>query len=68
MEAIYARFGWPVSGEFREFLAGQERREQRYKSKHVYSMEEHGISHALLLDHMRDVFDFYGFPTHPDAA
>jgi len=68
VEAIYARFGWPVSGEFREFLAGQERREQRYKSKHVYSMEEHGISHALLLDHMRDVFDFYGFPTHPDAA
>jgi len=31
-------------------------------------MEEYGISRALLLDQMRDVFDYYGFPTHPDAA
>lgn len=68
VEAIYARFGWPVSDEFREFLAKQERKGQAYKSTHAYSMEEYGISPALLLEQMRDIFDFYGFPTHPDAA
>jgi hypothetical protein len=68
VEAIYARFGWPVSDDFRDYLAGQECRGRTYKSSHAYSMEEYGISRALLLDQMRDVFDYYGFPTHPDAA
>lgn len=68
IEDIYARFGWSVSPEFEAFLVEQERKQKRYKSKHVYTMEEQGVSPAMLLEYMHDVFDFYQFPTDPDAA
>ncbi|MFO7976220.1 MAG: sulfotransferase [Candidatus Hydrogenedentota bacterium] len=68
VEDIYARFGWSISREYERFLAEQERKQKQYKSKHVYNMEDHGVTPAMLLEYMRDVFDFYGFPTDTDAA
>ncbi|MEA3365389.1 MAG: sulfotransferase, partial [Candidatus Hydrogenedentes bacterium] len=68
IEGIYARFAWSISPEYEEFLAEQERKQKQYKSKHVYSLEEQGVTPAMLLEYMGDVFDFYGFPTDPDAA
>ena len=68
VEDMYRRFEWPVTAEFDQFLTEQERSARQYKSAHTYTMHEHGITHAMLLEKMQDVFDYYGFPKHVDAS
>ena len=61
MEAVYQRLGLPVSAEFAECLSQERRRQKRYQSSNVYSLEEFGLTEARLNEELGEILDRFGF-------
>jgi hypothetical protein len=59
IEQLYAHFGWPVSDAFRARLDAATQRQQEFKSKHDYTLEEFGLSKQWIQDELGEILDFY---------
>jgi hypothetical protein len=60
---IYARFGLEIGPEYARVLQAEAARARGYRSRHTYSLEGTGLTREGIIDHFRDVFDRFGFPT-----
>lgn len=60
IEAVYAHFGWTPSEAYRARLAAAGSAERGYKSAHVYTLEEFGLSREWIQEHIGEVLDAYG--------
>ena len=50
-----------MSGEYREWLAGQAKREREHKSKHTYSLEEFGLEAEAIRKNLAELFERFGW-------
>ena len=57
IERVYADLGLPISGEFREALSGEGKRERVHKTTHSYSLEEFGLEGDLIREELGDLFE-----------
>jgi hypothetical protein len=62
LEALYQHFGWVMSEGFAIRLAEATQGQRCFRSKHVYSLEEFGLSRAWIQQHLGYVMDFYDLP------
>lgn len=60
---IYRRLGFDISPEYAQALHEAAEKARRYKSKHVYSLEQMGFTREQLIAEYQDVFDRFGFDT-----
>jgi hypothetical protein len=51
-----------LNEDFEARLTDAKQQLRRFRSKHVYSLEEFGLSRGWIQQHLRPVLDFYGFP------
>jgi hypothetical protein len=58
---IYQRFGWTPDEAFRKRLQEEADRDQAYKSKHHYTLEEFGLSSADLAGRFASLEERFGF-------
>jgi len=58
---LYERFGFEVSEEYRRILDEGTRKARAYRSKHVYSLEQFGLTREELVNRYADVFERFGF-------
>ena len=59
LEQLYAHFGWTVSPELAQRLDLATQRQQEFKSKHEYTLEEFGLSPELIQSELGELMDFY---------
>ncbi|HDH96960.1 MAG TPA: sulfotransferase, partial [Proteobacteria bacterium] len=60
---IYERFGFEVSDEYRKRLEEETKKARAYKSRHVYSLEQFGLTKEEIVERYRDVFERFDFKT-----
>jgi hypothetical protein len=60
---IYDRFGLEISPEFDEILRQATERARNHESRHVYSLQEMGLTYDQIVTTYRDVFERFGFDT-----
>jgi hypothetical protein len=68
IESIYAKFGFEMSPAYREALIRMTEKTKGYKSEHQYSLEQFGLSKALIYNSARTVFDRFGFDPEGEFA
>jgi omega-hydroxy-beta-dihydromenaquinone-9 sulfotransferase len=61
VKALYARFGYPLSDPYRLLLAQETERAKNYKSKHVYSLEQYGLTREKIVSDFAPVFERFDF-------
>jgi len=59
MEKIYAHFGWTMSPAFRARLEAAVTEQAGFKSSHVYTLEEFGLSKEWISDELGPLLDHY---------
>jgi hypothetical protein len=59
IEQLYRHFGWPMSEALKARLEEATRRQQGFKSKHEYTLEEFGLSKQWIQDELGEVLDAY---------
>jgi hypothetical protein len=57
LERVYRDLGLPMSGEFRELLAGEGKREKTHQTHHRYSLEEFGLEADAIRNELADLFE-----------
>ena len=62
LEKLYQHFGWTMSPRHRDRLVQATQRQDGFKSKHDYTLEEFGLSKEWLQAELGDVLDFYALP------
>ncbi len=65
---LYNHLGLEMGARYPAILEEEDAKSRRYKSTHQYSPDTYGLSQAFILERYRDVFEYYGFETEPDAA
>lgn len=60
IERLYAHFNWPVNSSFRTRLEAATGKQQKFKSKHKYTLEEFGLSKEWIQQELGEVMDAYG--------
>ena len=63
VRAIYQHFGLEVSQTFAATLKEEAQKARHYKSRHIYRLEDMGLSREHILRVYRDVFERWGFST-----
>ncbi len=61
IEGIYRYFGLPLREAFLTRLQSATRQSRNYRSKHVYSLEEYGLSRQWIQRELGEVMAAYGF-------
>lgn len=61
VEKVYDHLGLEIGPAYRRRLEEATSEERSYRSKHVYSLEEYGLSRQFVYEQLRDVFDELGF-------
>lgn len=64
---IYDRFGLEASETFKRTLHDAVSEHRNYKSKHSYSLEDFGLSQDLVYNELKEIFDDYDLPRHPES-
>lgn len=64
VEHIYKTFDMPMSSDFQQTLVEEDRRVRSYKSRHVYSPEQLGLSYAQIEAAAAPVYERFGYPRH----
>lgn len=64
---IYDRFGMTAGDAFRKDLHDAVTAHRSYESSHDYSLEDFGLSETLIYTSLKEIFDAYDLPRHPDA-
>ena len=59
VEALYAHFGWTISDAYRTKLSDISTRNKAFRSKHVYSLEEFGLSRQWLQKELAPILEAY---------
>jgi len=59
IEKVYAHLNWPMSPQMQAKLEAATQRQQEFKSKHEYSLEEFGLSKQWIQEELGDVLDAY---------
>ena len=59
IEKAYAHFGWPMSDALRQRLDEATQRQEKFKSKHEYTLEEYGLSKEWIQRDLGELLDFY---------
>lgn len=62
LERLYAHFGWTISQPLREKLTAATQRQQGFKSKHEYTLEEFGLSKDWIQAELGEMLDHYQLP------
>ncbi len=62
IEKVYAHFGWPVSDAFRARLEASVKAHREYTSKHIYTLEEFGLSKEWIQEEIGPLLDHYSLP------
>jgi len=62
VEQVYARLGIEISPRFQERLNAERKRQERYKSTHVYSLDQLGISREEWIKELTPIFERFGLP------
>jgi hypothetical protein len=57
IERIYQDLTLPMSGEYRELLAAEGKRERKHSTRHSYSLEEFGLEGDVIRERLGDLFD-----------
>jgi omega-hydroxy-beta-dihydromenaquinone-9 sulfotransferase len=58
---IYTTLGLTMSPAFAHALEQERLQQKHYKSEHVYSLEQFGLSKEYVYEQLGELFDFYGF-------
>lgn len=66
VEGFYKRFGFSVSDAFQKKLENADQNAKSYKSRHLYSLEDMGLSRERILTRFSDTFDRFGFERGDD--
>ncbi len=61
VERIYQHLGMEVSPRFRVRLDEATQKQKTFKSEHDYALEDFGITAAWVYEHLRDVYEEFGF-------
>jgi hypothetical protein len=61
VELIYAHFGIEIGPEYLRILKEEETKAKRYKSKHVYSLEQFNFTREQILSDLHEIFTRFGF-------
>lgn len=61
IEKLYQDLGLPMSSEYREWLAGQAKREREHKTRHTYSLEEFGLEAEAIRKNLAPLFERFGW-------
>lgn len=61
VSALYENFGIPMPPAFRPLLQKETEKARRYKSKHIYSLEQFDLTREDILRDYKDIFDRFGF-------
>jgi hypothetical protein len=56
---LYDHFGWSIPETYREGLARATQRQQEFKSKHEYSLEDFGLSPEWIQQELGEIMDAY---------
>jgi len=59
IEKTYANFGWPMSDALRTRLDEATQRQEKFKSKHEYTLEEYGLSKEWIQRELGELLDHY---------
>jgi hypothetical protein len=59
IEKVYAHFNWPMSDALRTRLDDASQRQEKFKSKHEYTLEEYGLSKEWIQRDLGELLDFY---------
>jgi len=59
---IYERFGLDMTPELLGRLQAQQEQQRKFKSEHVYSLEQFGLSKEYVYRELAEIFDYYEFP------
>jgi omega-hydroxy-beta-dihydromenaquinone-9 sulfotransferase len=59
IEQVYAHFGWPMSDALRTRLDEATQRQEKFKSKHEYTLEEYGLSKEWIQRELGDLLHHY---------
>lgn len=60
LEKLYEHFGWQMSDAYRAQLTAATQQQQRFKSKHEYTLEEFGLSEEWIQQELGPLLDYYG--------
>jgi len=60
---IYEHLGYDLSPEFGQVLQQATQRSRAYRSRHLYDLEEMGLSREGIVERFSDVFERFGFDT-----
>ena len=56
---LYDHFGWSIPESYREGLARATQRQQEFKSKHEYALEDFGLSPGWIQQELGEIMDAY---------
>lgn len=60
---LYERFGFNMHPRFRQVLQEEAEKARQYKSQHVYSLEQTGLTREKVVSDYKDIFERFGFDT-----
>lgn len=66
VSALMERLGIELSEVHHECLCRRQEKARTWKSHHTYSMKHFGIDESFILQHFRDVLEYFDFPIHED--
>lgn len=61
IKKIYNNFGMIISQEYLMRLAQQEKKDNKFTSQHLYSLEEFGLSKEFIYNKQEKIFEYYQF-------
>jgi hypothetical protein len=61
IEKLYQDLALPMTDEYREWLAGQAKREREHQTKHTYSLEEFGLEAEAIHKNLAELFERFGW-------
>jgi len=61
IHGIYSHFGMDISPEFNQSLLKMGKRNKNYVSKHIYSLEQYGMTKAFVYEQLKPIFKAYNF-------
>ena len=59
IEKVYEHFGWPMGDPLRQRLDDATQRQEKYKSKHEYTLGEYGLSKEWIQRELGELLDYY---------
>lgn len=62
VQAIYDKFGLPMSAEYHAHLEAETARARTYSSRHAYGLEDFGLTREEIHRELKEIFDAHGFP------